>query len=103
MLSFTPSGTRHTNSPVAALTAMRLAHGGRKHGRFPSERPSLSRAAALIPPPPTWAYGNSVSLVFSLYRGFGAIQPDDGSSFEFTKMYPSRGSVAVPPQFVPPV
>ena len=52
MLSFTPSGTRHTNSPVAAFTAIRLAHGGRKHGRLPSDRPSASRASALSVPPP---------------------------------------------------
>ena len=66
MLSFTPSGTRHTNSPVAAFTAIRLAHGGRKQGRVPSDRPSASRASALSAPPLCCTYGNSVSFVFSL-------------------------------------
>src|SRR5207237_2316568 len=50
--SFTPRGTFQAKSPVLASTAIRLDHGGLKHGRFAMVLPAASfkgaeRAAAV--------------------------------------------------------
>ena len=47
--------------------------------------------------------GSIPSLFPGTYFGFATIQPTAGASLVFTKMYPSFGSVAVPPQLAPPV
>src|SRR5438132_10552337 len=52
-VSFTPSGTCHAMSPVTALIATSLAHGGLLHGQFPIVRPLASLTDALNPGPPT--------------------------------------------------
>src|SRR5262249_32184103 len=105
-ISVIPSGTSQAKSPVAAFTAIRRPHGGLKHGRLPSDRPLGSRTAALKPPiprGPVRIYGTRPSVLSGVYFGFFSIHPTAGASFVLTKMYPSLGSTAVPPQFAPPV
>jgi len=55
LASLAPEGLNHvafaTSGSCGIDTAIRLAHGGRKQGSVPSDRPCASRASALSVPP----------------------------------------------------
>src|SRR5438128_11823345 len=100
-----PSGTFHAMSPVRALTATRLPHGGRLHNQ-PRSPPMMLPVRGS----PSFHWNREVGPTMEFRRyglrppsGAFSTQPILASSFVLTKTYPIVGSAAVPPQLAPPI